>query len=211
MMKFKLTLCALLGMFVSLTSCAQKKGAEMTENDSNAKVQESQKKGVGLNDGKSEHKILVAYFSATGTTRRAAADLADVMGGTLHEITPEKPYSEADLDWTDSTSRSSVEMHDTAYRPPITDKVEDMGQYDVVFLGFPIWWYIAPTIVNTFIESNDLEGKTVVCFATSGGSPVGPCVDNLKKQYPGINWTDGKLLNGTSRKELEGWKSELGL
>lgn len=175
--------------FMSLTSCAQKKGDEMTE--------------------KTDHKTLVAYFSATGNTRRAATELADVMGATLHEITPEKPYTSADLDWTDSTSRCCVEMHNPEYRPPVSDKVENMADYDTVFVGFPVWWYIAPTIINTFIESNDFEGKTIVCFATSGGSPVGPCVDALKKQYPNIKWAEGRLLNGATRDDMKKWKEEL--
>lgn len=190
-MKIKTVLCTFMAMLMSLTSCAQMKGTEMTTDN--------------------ESKVLVAYFSATGNTRRAAMELADVMAATLHEITPEKPYTSADLDWTDSTSRCYVEMHNLEYRPPISDKVENMADYDTVFIGFPIWWYIAPTIINTFIENNDLDGKTIICFATSGGSPVGPCVDALKKQYPKINLAEGKLLNGTSREDMKKWKEELGL
>lgn len=190
-MKIRTLLCTLMAMLISLTACAQKKGADMTK--------------------KSNDKVLVAYFSATGTTKRAATQLAEATGGKLHEITPEKPYSSADLDWTDSTSRCYREMHNLEYRPPISDKVENMADYDTVFLGFPIWWYIAPTIVNTFIENNDLTGKTVVCFATSGGSPIGPCVEALKKQYPDIKWAEGKLLNGVSRQQLQDWTKELGL
>ncbi|MDE5801116.1 MAG: NAD(P)H-dependent oxidoreductase [Paramuribaculum sp.] len=177
-MKIKQLICAAVGIVVALTSCAQKKGAETTASTTTP-----------------EGKTLVAYFSATGTTRTAAKQLAEVTGADLFEITPEQPYTAADLDWTDSTSRSSVEMHDLNSRPAIAAKVENMADYDTVFLGFPIWWYVAPTIINTFVESNNLEGKTVVCFATSGGSPIDPCVDALRKQYPTINWTDGRLLN----------------
>lgn len=190
-MKIKTLLCTLTAVLMSLTSCAQKKGTEMTE--------------------KSNGNVLVAYFSATGNTRRAATQLADVMGATLHEIIPEKRYTDSDLDWNDSTSRSYVDMHNGESRPPIANKVENLADYDTVFIGFPIWWYVAPTIINTFIESTDLKGKTVVCFATSGGSPVKPCVDALKKQYPDINWAEGKLLNSISRKDLQDWKVKLGI
>lgn len=190
-MKIKILICTILGALISLTSCAQKKQTEMTDNQS--------------------PKVLVAYFSATGTTKRAATELAEVMGATLHEITPEKPYTSADLDWHDENSRSSVEMKDKNSRPAISDSVDNMSQYETVFLGFPVWWYVAPTIVNTFIEKNDLDGKRVVCFATSGGSPIEPCVEALKKQYPNIKWEAGKLLNRTSRADLEAWKQELNL
>lgn len=178
-------------MLISLTSCAQKRESEMTEQTNN--------------------KTLVAYFSATGNTRKVATELAEIMGATLHEITPEKPYTSADLDWTDSTSRCYVEMHNLEYRPSISDKVENISEYKTIFLGFPIWWYIAPTIINSFIENNDLNSKTVICFATSGGSPVGPCVEALKKQYPNIDWKEGRLLNHVSRQDLENLKNELGL
>ena len=190
-MRIRSVLCALMVILFSLTSCAQKKGTDMT-------------------DSKND-KAIVAYFSATGTTRKAAKELADVMGATLHEITPEKPYTSADLDWTDSTSRCYVEMHNLEYRPPISDKIDNMTEYETVFIGFPIWWYIAPTIVNSFIENNNLDGKTVICFATSGGSPIGPCVEALKKQYPNIDWKEGRLLNHVSRQDLENWKRELGI
>ncbi|MDE6383401.1 MAG: NAD(P)H-dependent oxidoreductase [Paramuribaculum sp.] len=193
-MKIKQLICAAVGIVVALTSCAQKKGAETTASTTTP-----------------EGKTLVAYFSATGTTRTAAKQLAEVTGADLFEITPEQPYTAADLDWTDSTSRSSVEMHDLNSRPAIAAKVENMADYDTVFLGFPIWWYVAPTIINTFVESNNLEGKTVVCFATSGGSPIDPCVDALRKQYPTINWTDGRLLNGATRADLQSWLTTLPL
>ena len=190
-MKITTVLCTFMVMLLALTSCAQKKQTDMSE--------------------QTNGKTLVAYFSATGNTRKAAKQLADVMGATLHEITPEQPYTSEDLDWTDSTSRSYVEMHNLESRPAISDKVDNLSEYDTVFLGFPVWWYVAPTVVNTFIENNDLDGKTVICFATSGGSPVGPCVDALKKQYPNIEWKEGKLLNDVSREELQTWKEELGL
>ncbi len=112
----------------------------------------------------------MAYFSASGQTKRLAETLAGVTGGKLYEITPKVPYTAADLDWNNKRSRSSVEMNDPASRPAIMGRVEDMGQYDVVFVGFPIWWYQAPTIIQTFLEQYDFTGKTVISFATSGGS-----------------------------------------
>ena len=118
-------------------------------------------------------KILVAYFSASGVTAKAAWKLSEAIGADLHEIKPEVLYSSADLNWMDKKSRSSVEMNDPSSRPTIAEKLADMEKYDVVFVGFPIWWYVAPTIINTFLESYDLTGKTIIPFATSGGSGIG--------------------------------------
>ena len=115
-------------------------------------------------------KSLVAYFSCSGVTKKTAELLSDMAGADLFEIRPEVPYTKADLDWMDKKSRSTVEMNDPSYRPAIADKVEHMEQYDTVYVGFPIWWYVAPTIINTFLESYDFSGKTVIPFATSGGS-----------------------------------------
>lgn len=143
----------------------------------------------------SSPKILVAYFSCSGTTREAARELAAVVNADLYEIVPEQPYTDADLNWNDRQSRSSVEMRDVTSRPAIAGRVSDMVRYDVVFIGFPVWWYIAPTIVNTFIESHDLTGKKVVPFATSGGSGIANCEKNLRKAYPEIDWCTGKMLN----------------
>lgn len=140
--------------------------------------------------------ILIAYFSCTGTTQRAANELAAATGADLYEIKPAMPYSAADLNWNDRSSRSSVEMRDPASRPEILKDALDMGKYDVVFIGFPVWWYIAPTIINTFIERYDFSGKTLIPFATSGGSGIGNCEQNLRKAYPQLDWQAGKLLNG---------------
>lgn len=154
-------------------------------------------------------KVLVAYFSATGTTKAAAQRLASVTDGELYEIQPEQPYTDADLDWNDRQSRSSVEMNNPQSRPAIKGKKENMADYDVVFIGYPIWWNLAPTIVNTFIESYDLKGKTVIPFATSGGSSIGNSVSALKKAYPEIRWCDGKLLNRASEKSIREWVDEV--
>ena len=150
-------------------------------------------------------KTLVAYFSASGVTRGVAQQLAEVTGGTLHEIKPEQPYTDADLDWHNKQSRSSVEMQDKKSRPAITDKLADMNDYDVIYVGFPIWWYTCPTIINTFMETYDFKGKTVIPFATSGGSSIKKACEDLKAAYPDVDWKEGKLLNGTSKAELETW------
>ena len=150
-------------------------------------------------------KVLVAYFSASGVTKGAAEQLAAVAGADLHEIKPAQPYTDADLDWTDKQSRSTIEMKDKNSRPAITDKLANMQDYDVVYVGFPIWWYTAPTIINTFMESYDFKGKTVIPFATSGGSSIKKACADLKAAYPDITWKEGKLLNRISKKELETW------
>ena len=154
-------------------------------------------------------KTLVAYFSATGTTKGVAQQLAEVAGADIHEIKPEKPYTDADLDWQDKQSRSTIEMKDKSSRPAITNKLANMQEYDVVYVGFPIWWYTCPTIINTFMESYDFKGKTVIPFATSGGSSIKRACEDLKTAYPDVNWKEGKLLNGTSKEEMENWISGL--
>ena len=154
------------------------------------------------------HKILVAYFSASGVTKGVAQRLAKAAGADLFEIRPAVPYTQADLNWTDKKSRSSVEMNDPLSRPEIAEMLPNMADYDTVFVGYPIWWYVAPHIINTFVESYDLSGKTLVAFATSGGSGIGKTVEELKKLYPDANWKDGKLLNTISDKELVDWASK---
>lgn len=153
------------------------------------------------------NRILVAYFSASGTTARAAKAIAQAVGGDLYEIRPAVPYTAADLDWTNKKSRSSVEMNDPACRPAIAAPVENMDQYDTVFLGFPIWWYVAPTIVNTFLESYDFSGKTIVLFATSGGSGLGRSAAGLRGSVAAdARIVDGRMLNGRlDEKELRAW------
>ena len=150
-------------------------------------------------------KTLVAYFSASGVTKGVAQQLAEVAGADLHEITPAQPYTAADLDWRDRLSRSSVEMRDKASRPAITAKLDNMQQYDIVYVGFPIWWYTCPTIINTFMEAYDFKGKTVIPFATSGGSSIKQSCEDLKNAYPTLNWKEGKLLNRASKKDIEDW------
>jgi flavodoxin len=158
-------------------------------------------------------KRLVAYFSASGVTRKVAETLAEAIGAGLHEIQPQVPYTKADLDWQDKMSRSSLEMADRSSRPAIVGKDADIDAYDVIFVGFPIWWYVAPTIVNTFLESYDFAGKTIIPFATSGSSGIGNTVVGLK---PSVADTakilDGKMLNGIQTKEsLTAWVHNLRL
>ena len=157
-------------------------------------------------------KTLVAYFSASGVTAKLAKSLAQVTGADLHEIQPAEPYSSADLDWTNKKSRSSVEMNDPSYRPAIGNQVADMEQYDTVFVGFPIWWYVAPTIINTFLESYDFSGKTVIPFATSGGSGMGDTDRVLKgccSRDP--RWKQGRRFGSVKAADLKSWVDGLGL
>lgn len=162
----------------------------------------------GQNSNKQETKkmkTLVTYFSCTGTTENVAKQLAETVKGDLYRIQPEKPYTPADLDWTDKQSRSTLEMKDKSSRPAIANKVENMHEYDIVFVGFPIWWYTAPTIINTFMESYDFTGKTVIPFATSGGTGMRKTNADLKKAYPKVNWKEGKLLNDATKSSLSAW------
>ena len=163
-----------------------------------------------MNSKQSNHKVLIAYFSATGTTARAAQKVAAATGGELYAITPAQSYTDADLDWHDTRSRSSVEMSDPKARPAIKGKKENIADYDVVFIGYPIWWNLAPRIINTFIESHDLKGKTVVPFATSGSSSIANSAATLKHTYPALKWKEGRLLNRTDEKTIRTWIEKLG-
>ena len=153
-------------------------------------------------------KALVAYFSASGTTKRVAERLAGSIEADLHEIAPKVPYTSADLNWQDPHSRSSVEMNDRGARPEIASRVEDMAQYDVVFVGFPVWWYREPSIIDTFMEGYDFAGKTVIPFATSGGSQLGDSGKNLQALAGGARVEDGRRFSpNVSEAELAGWAS----
>lgn len=155
---------------------------------------------------------LVAYFSATGTTAEAAKTLANAVGGELYEIKPAVPYTSADLNWRDQNSRSSVEMKDPSSRPALADTDAPVAGYDVIFLGFPVWWYVAPTILNTFLEAYDFTGKTIVLFATSGSSGLGKSAAGLQASAPGAKIVDGRMLNGSlDEAELKAWAEGLKL
>jgi flavodoxin len=158
-------------------------------------------------------KKLVAYFSASGVTATLAKTLAEAANADLYEIKPAVPYTSEDLDWRNQQSRSSIEMKDPSSRPALADKAANVAAYDVVFVGFPIWWYIAPTIVNAFLESYDFSGKTIVPFATSGSSGIGETVQKLTPSVAdSAQWKGGRLLNGNPSKEtLAAWVDSLHL
>lgn len=150
-------------------------------------------------------KRLVAYFSASGVTARVAENLADAIGADIFEIQPEVPYSKADLNWMDKKARSTIEMSNPTSRPAIAAKRDNMDEYGIIFVGFPIWWYVAPTIINTFLESYNLKGKTIIPFATSGGSGMGKTLAGLKAVCPEASWVEGKMVNGLSDRALSDW------
>ena len=186
MNKFVLTLAAVMTM--SFSACAQKKGEKNMQ---------------------TENKPLIVYFSATGTTARVARTIAEATGGTLYEIVPQQAYTGDDLDWNDRQSRSSAEMNNPQARPALKDTKADVASHYVIFIGYPIWWDQAPRIINTFIESHDLKGKTLVPFATSGGSSITGSVNALRKAYPDLEWQDGKLLNRASRNTIQNWINDM--
>lgn len=168
--------------------------------------------GVQSDEDTQELNILVAYFSATNTTKGIAEHLANGLDADLYEIVPMNPYTDADLNYNDNNSRTTIEMNDPSSRPEISGSVENMGQYDVVFIGYPIWWGEAPRIVSTFMESYDFAGKTIVPFCTSGGSGIGASASNLEQLTSGADWLPGTRLNGgASQDTVMEWVNGLGL
>ena len=159
-------------------------------------------------DTQSDKKILVAYFSCTGTTERVADAIAQAVSGKLYRITPAAAYTSADLNWNNKASRSSVEMADETSRPALGGETLNLQDYDVVFLGYPIWWDLCPRPVNTFLEKYDFSGKTIIPFATSGGSSITGSVKQLRKLYPKIEWQAGRLCNG-SAKQVGDWAKQV--
>lgn len=153
-------------------------------------------------------KVLVAYFSATGTTEAAAEKVAEATGGELYEIEPQTPYTGDDLNWNDDKSRSTIEMNDPKARPALKGTKANIADYTTVYIGYPNWWGVAPRIINTFIERHDLRGKTIRLFSTSGGSGIEKSISEFKSQYPGLNFKDGKLLNGASEEDVRAWVSD---
>lgn len=153
---------------------------------------------------------LVAYYSASGVTAKVAEKLSEAIGADLYAIEPEVPYTKADLDWMDKKSRSTIEMNNPASRPAIAGKRDNMNDYDTVFVGFPIWWYVAPTIINTFLESYDLTGKTIIPFATSGGSDMGKTNEKLLPSCKGAKLLNGKVFKASvSGADLAKWAEGL--
>ena len=191
MKKIVFMMAALIGLFVSMTACANKKG--------NVNMETSESKAAN------DSKTLVAYLSFTGTTEGVAKMIASATGGELYKIEPEKEYSAADLDWTVKTSRCCKENAVPKARPAFKKTKVSLDQYDVIYLGYPNWWNSHPRIINTFIEAYGLKGKTVFPFMTSGGSDIKNSVKNLRKDYPEVNWQDGKLLNGATQDEVNVW------
>ena len=171
-------------------SKADTESAETSTNMENTDNQDAQ-----------EHKILVAYFSATGTTKGVAEHIANGLNADIYEIVPEDPYTDADLNYNDNNSRTTIEMNDPNARPAISGSVENMEQYDIIFVGYPIWWGEAPRIVSTFMESYDFSGKTIVPFCTSGGSGIGSSASNLERLTSGATWLDGRRLNGSDSQD----------
>ena len=153
-------------------------------------------------------KVLVTYFSASGVTANAARNIANIIGADTFEIKPKVPYTSADLNWMDKQSRSSIEMNDKSSRPQIEGTVSKLDDYETILIGFPVWWYTLPTIIKTFIESLDFNGKILIPFCTSGGTGISGCEKDLRKAYPKYNWKEGKRLTGREDKSfIENWLS----
>lgn len=184
---------------IAISSFARTNGKREQVNPQNEKINQQKPQN------KNGMKRLIAYFSATGTTAKVAEQIVQICGGDLYEIKPSVKYTAADLDWKDQNSRSSVEMKNKASRPEIIKDLEDAQQYETIYIGFPIWWYTAPTIINTFMEAYDFSGKRVYLFATSGGSSITKAVEDLRQSYPSVRIEEGKLLNGTSEREIAEW------
>ena len=200
----------------SLNSSEDSNNSDNSEDSSSPNNSENSQKednSASSEDSSSDTvKVLVAYFSATNTTKGVAENIADSLNADLYEITPEDPYTDADLDYHDDKSRSTIEMNDSGSRPAISGSVENMEQYDIIFLGYPIWWGEAPRILSTFVESYNFSGKTVVPFCTSGGSGVGSSAANLERLTDGAEWLSGTRLNGSaSRSSVVEWINDLGL
>lgn len=220
-MKKAIAILLSLTMFLGLAACGN--SASQTEQPSTEDISveskadtESAETSTDMentdNQDAQEHKILVAYFSATGTTKGVAEHIANGLNADIYEIVPEEPYTDADLDYNDNNSRTTIEMNDPDARPAISGSVENMEQYDIVFIGYPIWWGEAPRIVSTFVESYDFSGKTIVPFCTSGGSDIGSSATSLEQPTNGAAWLDGRRLNGSdSQDTVMEWVNSLDL
>lgn len=221
----KKTIAFLLSLFMimGLAACGNSSGqAEQTSTENNsvesntddaasAEANETRPEEAEIPEEQGS-RILVAYFSATNTAEGVAEHIANGLGADLYEIVPEEPYTDADLDYNDNNSRSTIEMNDPDARPAISGSVENMEQYDIVFIGYPIWWGDAPRIVSTFVESYDFSGKTMVPFCTSGGSGIGSSGANLEQLTSEATWLEGRRLNGSDSQEtVMEWVNGLGL
>lgn len=199
-------------LIFSFTACSQnnEKSLPSAVNSSDAVSEAVQTESEEKSEN--ESKILVAYFSATNTTKTVASYIADSLNCDIYEIMPEVPYTSDDLEYNNSNSRTSIEMNDKNARPAVSGSVDNMHQYDIVFIGYPIWWGDAPRIINTFLESYDFSGKTIVPFCTSGSSDISQSESNLKAVYSDAKWLDGKRFSSsTSKSEIEEWLNGLSL
>lgn len=220
MKKFASVLLALL-MTISLVACGgsdqpEEQTGQNTDQNENSPSEDVSSPENAADDSRTEgadgEKILVAYFSATNTTEGVAEQIADVLGADLYEIAPEEPYTDDDLDYNDDNSRTTIEMNDPSVRPAISGSVENMDEYGIVFLGYPIWWGEAPRIMSNFMESYDFSGKTIVPFCTSGGSGIGSSAERLAELTEGAQWAEGERFSGSvSRDEIADWVNSLGL
>ena len=221
MMKKTIAILLSLVMILGLAACGN--SASQTEKpstedtsvkskaDTNSAENSTDKENTDNQDVQ-DHKVLVAYFSATGTTKGVAEHIANGLNADIYEIVPEDPYTDADLNYNDNNSRTTIEMNDPNARPAISGSVENMEQYDIIFVGYPIWWGEAPRIVSTFMESYDFSGKTIVPFCTSGGSGIGSSASNLERLTSGATWLDGRRLNGSdSQDTVMEWVNSLDL
>lgn len=195
-----------------LSACASENSS-----DNNTKTTPETQQSASTNENtdnapSSNSKILVAYFSCTGNTENAAQKIATATGGDLYAITPTEPYTADDLRYNDDTTRATKEQHDTSIRPALAGTVDNFQQYDVIFVGYPIWWDQAPRVINTFLESYDFSGKKVIPFCTSGGSTITNSANQLKSTYSNMNWLDGRLIGGsTSQDEIAAWIDSLNI
>ncbi|MDD4370286.1 MAG: flavodoxin [Anaerostipes sp.] len=210
-----LSMVIILGLVACGNSASQSSKKETTEKSSadaeSTDVSESQSEDTKESQVKG-NKVLVVYFSATNTTKGVAKHIANGLNADIYEIVPKDPYTDADLDYDDNNSRSTLEMNDPDARPAISGSVENMKQYTIVFIGYPIWWGEAPRIINTFVESYDFSGKTIVPFCTSGGSGMGSSATNLEQLTSGAKWLSGRRLNGSdSQDTVMEWVNGLGL
>lgn len=219
-MKKLTVILLLLLMVIGLVACfgnTEQTGQLSTENSSLAGTADNESAASADSSSTPDNeedslKVLVAYFSATNTTEGVAKHIANGLNAELYEIVPQQPYTSADLNWNDNNSRSTIEMNNPNARPAISGSVENMEQYDVVFIGYPIWWGEAPRIVSTFMESYDFAAKTIVPFCTSGGSGMGSSASNLEKLTSNAKWIEGRRLNGSdSQDEVMEWVNSLGL
>ena len=216
-MKKIITILLSLFMILSFAACGNSEdqtGQGNVENTDTPELQPTETNALANAEAPDvqETKVLVAYFSATNTTEGVAEHIASGLNADIYEIVPEEPYTDADLNYNDNNSRTTIEMNDPNARPAISGSVEDMGQYDIVFIGYPIWWGEAPRIVSTFIESYDFSGKTIVPFCTSGSSGIGSSATNLEQLTDGADWLSGKRFNGSDSQEtVMEWGNSLGV